>query len=99
MTAPDRPDSGRPDSGRHTTGSAGGAPIEAPSPLPSSSPLDRTFLTNLPGVTTLLLIRHGKQHFPHRDKPVTSDWVDPPLSRTGLRQAETLGWALAAEPI
>ncbi len=76
------------------------APLEAPSPLPSASPLDRTFLTNLPGVTTLLLIRHGKQHFPHRDQWTSAaDWVDPPLSAIGLRQAEAVGRALAAERI
>lgn len=69
------------------------------SPLPSSSPLDRTFLTGLAGVATLLLIRHGKQRFPHRDHPAAADWVDPPLSDTGRRQAEAVGWALAREPI
>lgn len=77
----------------------GEAPLEPPSPLPSASPLDRTFLTNLPGVTTVLLIRHGKQRFPHRDKPTTADWVNPPLSDTGLRQAEVVGRALAVERI
>jgi broad specificity phosphatase PhoE len=50
-------------------------------------------------VTTLLLIRHGKQRFPHVDKPTTADWVDPPLSETGLLQAEALGHALASEAI
>ncbi|HEX3426062.1 MAG TPA: histidine phosphatase family protein [Acidimicrobiales bacterium] len=74
-------------------------PLEPPSPLPSASPLDRTFLTNLPGITTLLLIRHGKQHFPRKDNPSTVDWVDPPLSETGLRQAEAVGRALAGEQI
>jgi broad specificity phosphatase PhoE len=77
----------------------GEPPLEPPSPLPSSSPLDRTFLTGLPDVTTLLLIRHGKQQFPHRDNPTAADWVDPPLSETGLRQAQAVGQALAAEPI
>ncbi len=56
-------------------------------------------MTNIPGVTTLLLIRHGKQHFPHRDKPKARDWVDPPLSETGLRQADAVGRALADEHI
>jgi broad specificity phosphatase PhoE len=77
----------------------GEAPLEPPSPMPSATPLDRTFLTNIPGVTTLLLIRHGKQRFPHRDKPTTADWVDPPLSETGLRQAEAVGRGLATEPL
>jgi 2,3-bisphosphoglycerate-dependent phosphoglycerate mutase len=68
-------------------------------PLPSASPLDRTFLTGLPEVTTILLIRHGKQDFPHREHPTTADWVDPPLSEIGLRQAEAVGRSLAGEPI
>ena len=73
---------------------------EPPSPLPSASPLDRTFLTNLPEVTTLLLIRHGKQHFPMRDQWTSAaDWVDPPLSTIGLRQADAVGRALAGEHI
>ncbi|HEX3425648.1 MAG TPA: histidine phosphatase family protein [Acidimicrobiales bacterium] len=74
-------------------------PLEPPSPLPSASPLDRTFLTGLPGVTTMLLIRHGKQLFPQRQRAVAADWVDPPLSDLGQRQAEALGWALAREAI
>ena len=78
---------------------AGEAPLEPPSPLPTSSPLDRTFLTNIPGVTTMLLIRHGKQRFPKVDKPTTADWVDPPLSETGQRQAEALGRALSTEDL
>lgn len=73
------------------------AAIEPPSPQPAASPLDRTFLTNVSGVTTVILIRHGKQHFPVREKPTTADWVDPPLSPTGLRQAEAVGWGLASE--
>jgi 2,3-bisphosphoglycerate-dependent phosphoglycerate mutase len=68
-------------------------------PLPSSSPLDRTFLTGLPGVATLLLIRHGKQSFPIREHAVAADWVDPPLSDIGWRQADAVGRALASERI
>jgi probable phosphoglycerate mutase len=72
---------------------------ELPSPQPAASPLDRTFLTNFPGVTTLLFIRHGKQHFAHRDNPTTADWVNPPLSAGGVRQAEAVGQALAGERV
>lgn len=75
---------------------ADGAPLE---PLPAASPLDRTFLTNVPGVTTLLLVRHGKQHFRYLAKPTTADWIDPPLSETGQRQAAAVGQALAGESI
>ncbi len=73
--------------------------MSAASPLPSASPLDRTFLTHLPGVTTVILVRHGRQHFPQRTKPVASDWVDPPLSEAGRRQAELVGASLAGEHI
>jgi len=73
--------------------------VTAPSPLPSASPLDRTFLNDLPGVTTLILVRHGRQHFPKRDRPIASDWVDPPLSVAGVRQAELVGRSLAGEHI
>jgi probable phosphoglycerate mutase len=72
---------------------------EAPSPLPSASPLDRTFLTNQPDVTTLILIRHGKQFFAVGSNPTPVDWVDPPLSGTGERQAEAVGRSLAGEHI
>jgi len=91
MTAAGEPPAGGPP--------AAEPPLEPPSPLPAASPLDRTFLTNFPGVTTLLLIRHGKQHFAHRDNPTTADWVDPPLSETGGRQAEAVGRALASERV
>jgi len=73
--------------------------VTASSPLPSASPLDRAFLTHLPGVTTVLLVRHGRQHFPEREKPIASDWVDPPLSEAGRRQAELVGASLAGEHI
>jgi probable phosphoglycerate mutase len=72
---------------------------EPPSPLPAASPLDRTFLTNLPDVTTVILVRHGKQHFPQRDNPAPADWIDPQLSETGLLQAAAVGRALAGEHI
>lgn len=73
--------------------------MTAPSPLPSASPLDRTFLTHVPGVTTVILVRHGSQHFPERDRPIASDWVDPPLSEAGRRQARLVGESLADEDV
>lgn len=47
----------------------------------------------------LIFVRHGQQRFPDRPKPVAADWVDPPLSELGERQAVVVGEALAAEQI
>lgn len=70
-----------------------------PSPAPPASPLDRAFLTNQPGVTSLILVRHGQQQWPQGPHPPASDWVDPPLSDTGRAQAEIVAKALATEQI
>lgn len=63
------------------------------------SPLDRAFLTNQPGAGTLHLVRHGQQEWPDPATSVAGDWVDPPLSALGRRQAEAVGEHLADEPI
>ncbi|MDP9072934.1 MAG: histidine phosphatase family protein [Actinomycetota bacterium] len=63
------------------------------------SPLDRTFLTDLPGVTTLLLIRHGQQQWPDQPDPTLADWGNGPLSDLGVRQAEAVAESLAGESI
>jgi broad specificity phosphatase PhoE len=72
---------------------------EPPAPPPAASPLDRAFLTHQPGVTTLILLRHGQQRWPSGPNPAVSEWVDPPLSDTGVRQAELVGVALAGETV
>jgi broad specificity phosphatase PhoE len=66
---------------------------------PPRSAIDRAFLSHDPDAGELILVRHG-----HQDNPVpgTKDitgWLDPPLSKTGLRQAEAVGRALAGRPI
>jgi probable phosphoglycerate mutase len=73
--------------------------MEPPAPAPAASPLDRAFLTNQPGVTTLILVRHGQQRWPTGPNPAASEWVNPPLSDTGRRQAELVGHALAGDHI
>jgi 2,3-bisphosphoglycerate-dependent phosphoglycerate mutase len=70
-----------------------GVPVRAPSPI------DRAFLTGHDDVGTLLLVRHGQQQWPHPVTSVSADWVDPPLSETGLRQAECVGRYLADRSI
>lgn len=59
------------------------------------TPLDRAFLTNTEGVTELILVRHGQQVWPDPNKATISEWVDPPLSETGRRQALAVGIALS----
>jgi 2,3-bisphosphoglycerate-dependent phosphoglycerate mutase len=82
-----------------TSPSTPSVPHEPPSPPPPSSPLDRAFLTGLPGVTTLILVRHGQQVWPKGPNPQISEWVDPPLSDTGMRQAGVVAESLARDTI
>jgi 2,3-bisphosphoglycerate-dependent phosphoglycerate mutase len=77
-------------------------PPVAPNPpatRPPESPLDQAFLTNRAGVGRLILVRHGQQRWPEGPNPAASEWVDPPLSETGQRQAEIVGEALAGEEV
>ena len=64
-----------------------------------ASPLDRAFLTNQPGTGVLFLVRHGQQQHPEGPDAKLGEWVDPPLSERGERQAGVVGEALAAELI
>jgi len=66
-------------------------------PLAPSTPglLDRTFLTNVPDVVELMLVRHGQQErAPGRGRAATEP-RDPPLSETGREQADLVGAGLA----
>ena len=73
--------------------------MEPPSEPPPPSPLDRAFLTNQPDVGQLILVRHGQQEWPSGPRPTPADWVDPPLSGAGRRQADVVGDALGDERI
>jgi len=63
------------------------------------SPIDRALLTDQPGVGTLHLVRHGQQVWPDPETSVPSDWVDPPLSELGRRQADCVGRWFADQTI
>jgi 2,3-bisphosphoglycerate-dependent phosphoglycerate mutase len=63
------------------------------------TPLDRAFLTNVEDVTELVLVRHGQQVWPDAASATISEWVDPPLSQTGRRQALAVGLALSRTPV
>jgi broad specificity phosphatase PhoE len=83
-----------------TTPSTPAEPAEPPSPPPPSTALDRAFLTDVEQLTTIILVRHGEQATPERAPAATrEEWIDPPLSARGARQAEAVGVGLEAEPI
>ncbi len=64
-----------------------------------SGPIDRAFLTNDPEAGQLILIRHGQQQWPDQETSTVGDWVDPPLSELGRRQAAAVAHYLRNEPI
>ena len=61
------------------------------------SAYDSAFLTNIEGVTELLLVRHGEQEINHLS--TAGEMVDPPLSARGRRQAELVGERFIGEHI
>lgn len=63
------------------------------------TPMDRAFLGDDPAAGTLLLVRHGQQEWPDHTTATISEWVDPPLSELGRKQADCVGRFLASEPI
>ena len=63
------------------------------------SAMDRAFLTDDPDAGQVILVRHGQQDFPEPGTKDFSKWVDPPLSKVGLKQAEAVGRFLASFPI
>jgi broad specificity phosphatase PhoE len=57
--------------------------------------MDRAFLTNTEAVTELVLVRHGQQDYPKdMARTTTADWIDPPLSAIGVRQADAVGQSM-----
>ena len=61
--------------------------------------MHHTFLLAQPEVTELALVRHGQQQLPTSPVFTPAEWVDPPLSAVGRRQAELVGTAFAARPV
>ena len=66
-------------------------------PVRQPGAFDLAFLTGIPGVTEVYLVRHGQQEIDFSG-PV-GDMVDPPLSEKGLRQADAVGRALSGRGI
>jgi 2,3-bisphosphoglycerate-dependent phosphoglycerate mutase len=83
-----------------TSPSTPSPPAEPPVAPPPANPMDRAFLTNTDAVTELVLVRHGQQDFPTDvGRATTADWVDPPLSAVGIRQADAVGRSMVGETI
>ncbi len=60
---------------------------------------DRAFLTDVEGVTEVVLVRHGEQHIADwRGGPV-GDVIDPPLSERGVAQARLVGERFSTEKV
>ena len=59
---------------------------------------DQAFLTGVPNITEVLLVRHGQQEIDVHAATV-GDWIDPPLSEQGRLQARLLGEALSLKRI
>ena len=68
---------------------------QAPRPV---GVFDQAFLTGVPNVTEVLLIRHGQQEIDIHAATV-GDWIDPPLSEQGRLQARLLGESLSLKRI
>jgi broad specificity phosphatase PhoE len=60
---------------------------------------DRVYLTDIPGVTRLVLVRHGQQDQPDPRHATARDWIDPPLSALGRKQAAAVGRHLSKEHV
>lgn len=63
------------------------------------SAMDRAFLTGDAEAGEVVLVRHGQQQYPEPGTKDFSKWIDPPLSKVGLRQAEAVGRHLSLRPV
>lgn len=60
---------------------------------------DRAFLTDVEGVTEIILVRHGEQFVPDWRSGPVGDTIDPPLSERGVAQARLVGERFSAEKV
>ena len=61
--------------------------------------MQHTFLLAQPEATELALVRHGQQQLPTSPVFQPAEWIDPPLSAVGRRQAELVGEAFAGRRV
>ena len=66
---------------------------------PGEMIFDRSFLTNVEGVTELIFVRHGEQHIPDPRGGPIGDTFDPPLSERGEQQAKAVGERLSTDRV
>ncbi len=62
------------------------------------SPIEQAFLTRDGDAGELILVRHGQQVWPDQSAS-NGEWINPPLSELGLKQADAVADYLATEPI
>ncbi len=62
------------------------------------SPIEQAFLINDGQAGELILVRHGQQVWPDQSAS-NGEWINPPLSELGLKQAEAVADYLASETI
>jgi probable phosphoglycerate mutase len=74
-------------------------PRVPPAAAPPPFSMHDTFLLSQPAATELALVRHGQQRWPTTPVFTPSEWVDPPLSDIGQRQADVVGRAFADEHV
>src|SRR5438093_8102993 len=67
---------------------------DSPSQARSPGVFDEAFLTDVPDITELLLIRHARQEW--NPEGTAGELIDPPLSEHGRLQARLLGESLSA---
>ena len=74
-------------------------PGTPPAAAPPPFSMHDTFLLSQPAATEIALVRHGQQRRATSPVFTPSEWVDPPLSDIGYRQAEVVGKSFAEEQV
>jgi 2,3-bisphosphoglycerate-dependent phosphoglycerate mutase len=72
--------------------------VSAAAPRPSGV-FDIAFLTDSTDVTEVILVRHGQQQIDDPLRGKVGDFIDPPLSELGRRQAQLVGSRFGDEHI
>lgn len=72
--------------------------MSAAAPRPSGV-FDLAFLTDGTDLTEVVLVRHGQQHLDDPLRGKVGDFIDPPLSAIGRRQAQLVGERFADERV
>jgi broad specificity phosphatase PhoE len=72
--------------------------VSAAAPRPSGV-FDIAFLTDGSDITEVILVRHGQQQIDDPLRGKVGDFIDPPLSQLGRRQAQLVGERFVGERV